>query len=74
MAMSPDPVRGNTLSVSGGRSSAFSGNGLAVASMLNSPGMDWTRWRPESSGMTEKPLPRILSFFSARKMSSLLNS
>lgn len=34
MAMSPDPVRGNTLSVSAGRRSAVSGNGLAVASML----------------------------------------
>ncbi|MEX0310590.1 MAG: EamA family transporter, partial [Tateyamaria sp.] len=34
MAMSPDPVRGNTLSVSDGRSSALSGNGWAVASML----------------------------------------
>lgn len=34
MAMSPDPVRGNTLTVSGGRTSAVSGNGLAVASML----------------------------------------
>ncbi len=34
MAMSPDPVRGNALTVSGGRTSAVSGNGLAVASML----------------------------------------
>ncbi len=34
MAMSPDPVRGNTLAVSAGQNSAFSGNGLAVASML----------------------------------------
>ncbi len=34
MAMSPDPARGNTLSVSGGGNSALSGNGLAVASML----------------------------------------
>ncbi len=34
MAMSPDPVRGTALSVSAGRSSALSGNGLAVASML----------------------------------------
>ncbi len=34
MAMSPDPVRGNTLPMSTGRSSALSGNGLAVASML----------------------------------------
>ncbi len=34
MAMSPDPVRGNTLSVSAERSSALPGNGLAVASML----------------------------------------
>ncbi|WP_254440203.1 DMT family transporter [Ruegeria atlantica] len=34
MAMSPDPVRGNVLTVSGGRTSAVSGNGLAVASML----------------------------------------
>ncbi len=34
MAMSPDPVRGTTLSMSGGRISALSGNGLAVASML----------------------------------------
>ncbi|WP_170410907.1 DMT family transporter [Ruegeria arenilitoris] len=32
--MSPDPVRGNALTVSGGRTSAVSGNGLAVASML----------------------------------------
>ncbi len=34
MVMSPDPVRGNALTVSGGRTSAVSGNGLAVASML----------------------------------------
>lgn len=34
MAMSPDPVRGNSLSASGGQYSALSGNGLAVASML----------------------------------------
>lgn len=34
MAMSPDPARGNTAFVSGGRNSALSGNGLAVASML----------------------------------------
>ncbi len=34
MAMSPDPVRGNTLPLSTGRSSALSGNTLAVASML----------------------------------------
>ncbi|WP_247744175.1 DMT family transporter [Ruegeria sp. R14_0] len=34
MAMSPDPVRGNTISVSTGQSPALPGNGLAVASML----------------------------------------
>lgn len=34
MAMSPDPVRGTSLSMSAGRNSALSGNGLAVASML----------------------------------------
>lgn len=34
MAMSPDPVRGTSIPVSGGRSSALPGNGLAVASML----------------------------------------
>ncbi|CUK08084.1 carboxylate/amino acid/amine transporter [Ruegeria denitrificans] len=34
MAMSPDPVRGNAVSMSAGRNSALSGNGLAVASML----------------------------------------
>lgn len=34
MAMSPEPVRGNALSISSGRSSALSGNGLGVASML----------------------------------------
>ncbi|WP_254439282.1 DMT family transporter [Ruegeria arenilitoris] len=34
MAMSPDPVRGNTISVPAGQSSALPGNGLAVASML----------------------------------------
>ena len=34
MAMSPDPVRGTTIGLSGGRSSALTGNGLAVASML----------------------------------------
>lgn len=34
MAMSPDPVRGNTLSAPAGQNSALSGNGLAVASML----------------------------------------
>lgn len=34
MAMSPDPVRGNALSVSSGQRSSLSGNGLAVASML----------------------------------------
>ncbi len=34
MAMSPDPVRGNALSVPAGRSSVLPGNGLAVASML----------------------------------------
>jgi len=34
MALSPDPVRGNTHSVSDGRGAALSGNGLAVASML----------------------------------------
>ncbi|WP_243470791.1 DMT family transporter [Ruegeria denitrificans] len=32
--MSPDPVRGNAVSMSAGRNSALSGNGLAVASML----------------------------------------
>ncbi|WP_254443472.1 DMT family transporter [Ruegeria atlantica] len=34
MAMSPDPARGNALSMSAGGNSALSGNGLAVASML----------------------------------------
>ena len=34
MAMSPDPARGNSLSVSAGQNSALTGNGLAVASML----------------------------------------
>ncbi|WP_254445780.1 DMT family transporter [Ruegeria arenilitoris] len=34
MAMSPNPVRGNTISVSAGQNSALPGNGLAVASML----------------------------------------
>ena len=34
MAMSPDSVRGNALTVSSGQSAALSGNGLAVASML----------------------------------------
>ncbi len=34
MAMSPDPARGTTFAASGGRSTALTGNGLAVASML----------------------------------------
>ncbi|NOD85848.1 DMT family transporter [Ruegeria sp. HKCCD6119] len=34
MAMSPDPVRGNSLSAPAGQHSVLSGNGLAVASML----------------------------------------
>lgn len=34
MAMSPDPARGNALSMSADRGSVLSGNGLAVASML----------------------------------------
>lgn len=34
MALSPDPVRGNTVAVPYGPSSALTGNGLAVASML----------------------------------------
>lgn len=34
MAMSPEPVRGATTAMSGGRNPALSGNGLAVASMI----------------------------------------
>ncbi len=34
MALSPDPVRGNAISLSGGPGSVLSGNGLAMASML----------------------------------------
>ncbi len=59
MAISPDPVRGTAAGVSGGRSTALSGNGLAVASMLT-----WAAGLPAAEVLLESWPP--IALFAAR--------
>ncbi|SDX27804.1 EamA-like transporter family protein [Ruegeria halocynthiae] len=65
MAMSPDPARGNTLAVSDGRQNAFTGNTLAVASMLT-----WAAGFPAAEVLLQSWPP--IALFAARMSLAVL--
>ncbi len=65
MAMSPEPARGNTLAVSDNSQAAFTGNTLAVASMLT-----WAAGFPAAEVLLQTWPP--IALFAARMMLAVL--
>lgn len=65
MAMSPEPVRGNTVVLTDGRQTAFTGNTLAVASMLT-----WAAGFPAAEVLLQSWPPIVL--FAARMTLAVL--